>query len=209
MRGKNKIITMIALCFALVGVLTFGVSAVQPKPDIECQVFTDNATYVHIYLDGECYGTGEHDFVFYDDASGDVLFETTKMSFTYEEFNSLVMSFWDDHVNFALAVKDSCCREDYFYYIGDYDTEEGFAKYYTYDVFPEIDTPETDVDVKPQNGESLFTISRSFVYFFLSGADEAIIDWFACVVTLVMAGGLVGLILYPVRAIIGAGRSKR
>lgn len=56
---------------------------------------------------------------------------------------------------------------------------------------------------------SLFEISREFITFFLDGANTAIIDWFACVVALTMAGSLVGLVLYPVRAIIGAGRRKK
>lgn len=55
---------------------------------------------------------------------------------------------------------------------------------------------------------SLFEISREFVTFFLDGADVAIIDWFACTLTMLMATGVFSLVLKPLVALV-RGFGKR
>lgn len=53
---------------------------------------------------------------------------------------------------------------------------------------------------------SMYEISREFLVFFLNGADTSIIDWFACVLTLALAGGLVSMIIAPIKMLIRGGK---
>lgn len=55
---------------------------------------------------------------------------------------------------------------------------------------------------------SLFEISKEFVTFFLNGADTSIIDWFASVLALGLAGGVLALILKPLYYVLSVGRKK-
>lgn len=55
---------------------------------------------------------------------------------------------------------------------------------------------------------SFYEISLEFVTFFLRGADQVIIDWFACVFALAMATGIFSLVLYPLLLLIRGVKRK-
>lgn len=59
------------------------------------------------------------------------------------------------------------------------------------------------------DSQSMFEICEAFTRFFLDGADDAVIDWFACCLAVLFAAGVVSLICAPVMYVVTLGKKKK
>lgn len=207
-----RLAALLAVAVLCVTLLAISVSASVPTEGYYIEPNTEEGSgYIRLYENGEEVSefNGGGDWYFYleyegENVIGDIL---DNAPYTIDFY-----SWFEDGDEFdQMGISDGEALDFYLYEDMDFERTntltyiagEGFRAAGDVESSETLGGESTD-NVDDGSGEhmSMYKISRAFLVFFLDGADPAIIDWFACVLTLALAGGLVSMIIAPIRALI-------
>lgn len=211
-RNRMRLAALLAVAVLCVALLAVSVSASVPTEGYYIEPNTEEGSgYIRLYENGEevseFNGGGEWYFV---------------LEYEGEAIREDILDIAPNSIDFFEVFEGGELLEGYgvadgvtlnFYLCDEMDFErtntleyiagEGFRAAGDGESSETIGGESTDTGNDGSDGHmSMYKISRAFLVFFLDGADPSIIDWFACVLTLALAGGLVSMIIAPIRALI-------